>query len=175
MKSCFVGMNSTAFFGSSSFACCKAPWPRLNVKQNQMNWLNIKIPWLILFTYFYLSNSHIIIYFTMFRNNYDDCTSTSFITLCVNVSHLLVCFNSSANFVIYLMGGEKFRRVWCETYMCKKGMSSSNGIQRYVYIYLKHRGSSHFTKFLRVILKNNNFPLKGPIVHSVRHWCLVLQ
>jgi len=28
------------------------------------------------------------------------------------------------------MGGEKFRRVWCETYMCKKGMSSSNGIQR---------------------------------------------
>ena len=79
-----------------------------------------------------ISLTYISTYFKLFRDNYDDCTSTWFITLCVNVSHLMVCFNSSANFVIYLMGGEKFRRVWCETYMCKKGMSSSNGIQRYV-------------------------------------------
>ena len=79
--------------------------------------------------------TYISTYFELFRDNYDDCTSTWFITLCVNVSHLMVCFNSSANFVIYLMGGEKFRRVWCETYMCKKGMSSSNGIQRYVCMY----------------------------------------
>ena len=82
-----------------------------------------------------ISLTYIPTYFKLFRDNYDDCTSTWFITLCVNVSHLMVCFNSSANFVIYLMGGEKFRRVWCETYMCKKGMSSSNGIQRYVCMY----------------------------------------
>ena len=109
MKSCFVGKNTT-------FVQC----------QYQNTYLS------------YLSTNTfiiIIIYFTMFRDNYDDCTSTSFITLCVNLSHLLVCFNSSANFVIYLMGGEKFRRVWCETYLCKKHLAySSNGIQRYVHI-----------------------------------------
>jgi hypothetical protein len=28
-----------------------------------------------------------------------------------------VCFNSSANVVIYLLGGEKFRRAWCQVTM----------------------------------------------------------
>ena len=58
----------------------------------------------------------------------ENCQVTDFINHCITLSHLLVCFNSSANFVIYLLGGEKFRRVWCETYMCKKG--SSGGVQR---------------------------------------------
>ena len=48
-----------------------------------------------------------------------NCLSTPFIAFCVNLSHLLVCFNSSANFVIYLLGGEKFRRAWCQTYLCR--------------------------------------------------------
>ena len=42
------------------------------------------------------------------------------ILFCIDLSKLLLCFNSSANFVIYLLRGEKFRRVWCETYLCRK-------------------------------------------------------
>lgn len=45
------------------------------------------------------------------------CPTTPFISTCVSLSHLLVCFNSAANCVIYLMGGEKFRRVWINTYL----------------------------------------------------------
>jgi len=32
------------------------------------------------------------------------------------MSHLLVCLNSSTNFLIYYLNGEKFRRAWVETY-----------------------------------------------------------
>jgi hypothetical protein len=32
------------------------------------------------------------------------------------MSHLLVCLNSSANFLIYYLNGEKFRKAWVETY-----------------------------------------------------------
>ena len=32
------------------------------------------------------------------------------------MSHLLVCFNSSTNFLIYYLNGEKFRRAWVETF-----------------------------------------------------------
>ena len=49
-----------------------------------------------------------------------ECVATPFIEFCVNLSHLLVCFNSAANFIIYLLGGEKFRRAWCQTYLCRK-------------------------------------------------------
>ena len=54
----------------------------------------------------------------------EHCDTTPFVQTCINLSHLLVCFNSSANFVIYLLGGEKFRRVWCETY-CSPLIGSS--------------------------------------------------
>ena len=62
-----------------------------------------------------------------------NCESTPFVTFCVNLSHLLVCFNSSANFVIYLLGGEKFRRAWCQTYLCRKADSSHT---RFVHLIL---------------------------------------
>ncbi len=39
----------------------------------------------------------------------------------VDVSHLLLCINSSANFLIYLLGGEKFRRAWIDTYCGRTG------------------------------------------------------
>lgn len=32
------------------------------------------------------------------------------------ISHLLVCCNSSANFLIYYLNGEKFRKAWIDTY-----------------------------------------------------------
>ena len=32
------------------------------------------------------------------------------------MSHFLVCLNSSTNFLIYYLNGEKFRRAWVETY-----------------------------------------------------------
>ena len=46
-----------------------------------------------------------------------ECTAPAFVNKVVDLSHLLVCFNSAANFVIYLLGGEKFRRAWVETYL----------------------------------------------------------
>ena len=44
----------------------------------------------------------------------------------LRLSHLLVCVNSSANFLIYYARGERFRRAWIETFgecwcrCCKK-------------------------------------------------------
>ena len=64
------------------------------------------------------------LYEIMYCESIANCESTPFVTFCVNLSHLLVCFNSSANFVIYLLGGEKFRRAWCQTYLCRKTDSS---------------------------------------------------
>lgn len=64
------------------------------------------------------------LYEIMYCESIANCESTPFVTFCVNLSHLLVCFNSSANFVIYLLGGEKFRRAWCQTYLCRKADSS---------------------------------------------------
>ena len=34
----------------------------------------------------------------------------------VRLSHFLVCFNSSANFLIYYVYGSKLRKTWVETY-----------------------------------------------------------
>jgi len=34
----------------------------------------------------------------------------------MRLSHLLVCFNLSANFIFYYLKGEKFRKAWIETY-----------------------------------------------------------
>lgn len=36
----------------------------------------------------------------------------------MRLSHLLVCINSAANFLIYYMNGEKFRLAWTEIYGC---------------------------------------------------------
>ena len=43
-------------------------------------------------------------------------TKVPVINIITRMSHLLVCFNSSANFLIYYLNGEKFRRAWVETY-----------------------------------------------------------
>ena len=45
------------------------------------------------------------------------CETTPFISTCVSLSHLLVCCNSALNWIVYLLAGEKFRRVWCEVYL----------------------------------------------------------
>jgi hypothetical protein len=34
----------------------------------------------------------------------------------VRLSHLMVCVNSSVNFVIYYVNGSKFRQAWIQTY-----------------------------------------------------------
>ena len=49
-----------------------------------------------------------------------ECETTPFISTCVSLSHLLVCCNSALNWIIYLLAGEKFRKVWCETYLPSK-------------------------------------------------------
>ena len=53
------------------------------------------------------------------------CESTTFITFCTSLSHLLVCLNSSLNWVIYLFAGKKFRRAWCKTYLPSRCQSQS--------------------------------------------------
>jgi len=52
------------------------------------------------------------------RSMGQDCdTSTNpVINVITRLSHFLVCFNSSANFLIYYLNGEKFRKAWVETY-----------------------------------------------------------
>ena len=39
----------------------------------------------------------------------NDCEMPAAVDMMIRVSHLLVCFNSSANFVVYYLNGEKFR------------------------------------------------------------------
>ena len=53
-----------------------------------------------------------------------ECETTPFISTCVSLSHLLVCGNCALNWIVYLLAGEKFRRVWCQTYLpaqCRQG------------------------------------------------------
>ena len=47
-----------------------------------------------------------VIWCTEFGN---ECEMPAAIDMFIRVSHLLVCFNSSANFVVYYLNGEKFR------------------------------------------------------------------
>ncbi len=44
-----------------------------------------------------------------------DC-STPFIDMIISVSNLLSCFNSAANFLLYMLRGEKFRTIFFEFY-----------------------------------------------------------
>jgi hypothetical protein len=66
------------------------------------------------------------------------CEMTSFVETCVGLSHLLVCFNSSANFVIYLLAGEKFRKVWFQVFCPRQinlnafEMESMHGVASHV-------------------------------------------
>jgi hypothetical protein len=41
------------------------------------------------------------------------------INVVLRMSHLLVCFNSSANFLVYYLSGRKFRTAWMEAYGCQ--------------------------------------------------------
>ena len=56
------------------------------------------------------------VYEVIFCESLEECDTTPFIDTCTNLSHLLVCVNSAANCIIYLMVGEKFRRIWCDTF-----------------------------------------------------------
>ena len=52
------------------------------------------------------------------------CETTSFISTCVSLSHILVCGNSALNWIVYLLAGKKFRQAWCETYLPSQCQSS---------------------------------------------------
>jgi hypothetical protein len=43
------------------------------------------------------------------RHANEECVMPVFIDMFIRISHLLVCVNSSANFIIYYLNGEKFR------------------------------------------------------------------
>ncbi|TRY78111.1 hypothetical protein TCAL_09473 [Tigriopus californicus] len=48
----------------------------------------------------------------------EECPMEGISNSVMRLSHLLVCINSAANFLIYYMNGEKFRLAWAETYGC---------------------------------------------------------
>ena len=47
------------------------------------------------------------------------CESNSFIESAISFANLSSCVNSSANFLIYMLRGKKFRDLFLETYCCK--------------------------------------------------------
>ena len=51
-----------------------------------------------------------------FAHRADPCFSHQVINAILRLSHLLVCVNSSANFLIYYARGEKFRMAWIHTF-----------------------------------------------------------
>eukprot|EP00095_Tigriopus_kingsejongensis_P004773 maker-scaffold77_size404793-snap-gene-1.9 protein:Tk04773 transcript:maker-scaffold77_size404793-snap-gene-1.9-mRNA-1 annotation:"GJ13605" len=56
-----------------------------------------------------------------------DCQVSDFVQLIVTLSHLLVCVNSSANFLFYFFHGAKFRKAFKDTFFCKaEGRASMN-------------------------------------------------
>ncbi len=50
------------------------------------------------------------------------CQTSEFIETVISMSNLLICFNSAANFLLYMLRGKKFRDAFCQTYfglVCK--------------------------------------------------------
>ena len=61
----------------------------------------------------------------------EKCETTVFIETMISLSNLLVCFNSAANFLLYMLRGKKFRDAFCQTYFwilfkCRR-KTSGNG------------------------------------------------
>ena len=48
----------------------------------------------------------------------DYCASNSVINTLITLSNLLMCINSAANFLMYMVRGSKFRRAFLRTYGC---------------------------------------------------------
>ncbi len=48
----------------------------------------------------------------------------------MEVSHLCVCINSTLNFAIYSLRGEKFKAAWREAYLgwCRRGGAARSGL-----------------------------------------------
>ena len=53
-----------------------------------------------------------------YENSSQSCVFPDIILKLTNISHLLLCINSSANFLIYYCAGGKFREAWLDTYGC---------------------------------------------------------
>ncbi len=62
----------------------------------------------------------------------DVCEEPLLIGAIVRLSHLLVCINSSANFLIYFLHGAKFRRAFRQTFVscCSVGKRGTEGGSR---------------------------------------------
>ena len=64
-----------------------------------------------------------------YNNDLHSCEFPGAIVKLTNVSHLLLCINSSANFLIYYCAGGKFREAWLDTYGCWWCCCSGNGLR----------------------------------------------
>ena len=84
------------------------------------------------------------------------CITTPFIRACVSLSHILVCLKSSVNWIIYLLAGKKFRRVWCETYLPTRFQPK-----------LLQRQGARYTKHGNQVKRGRNVILEGNIEHQM--------
>ena len=82
------------------------------------------------------------------------CATTPFIRTCVSLSHLLVGLKSAINWIVYLLAGEKFRRVWCETYLPRNLQPKS----------IK-RARTQFSEYPKHIRTGTTVTLRGKIKH----------
>ena len=69
----------------------------------------------------------------------EDCESIPALETIITLSNLLMCINSAANFLMYMVRGTKFRRAFLQTYACRPcrrrmdrtgviGMAASKGV-----------------------------------------------
>ena len=49
----------------------------------------------------------------------EDCESIPALETIITLSNLLMCINSAANFLMYMVRGTKFRRAFLQTYACR--------------------------------------------------------
>ncbi|TRY73600.1 hypothetical protein TCAL_08729 [Tigriopus californicus] len=58
----------------------------------------------------------------------EECHFNTLTSGIIRISHLLVCFNSAANFVVYYVSGRKFRKAWLDLYGPCFGRRRSRGM-----------------------------------------------
>ena len=75
------------------------------------------------------------------NNSSQECTFPAVIDKLTQLSHLLVCINSAANFLIYYCAGGKFREAWLDTYGFWWCCCSMKNLKKMVIIPFKRRNN----------------------------------
>lgn len=84
------------------------------------------------------------------------CEMPGVIKIIIRLSHLLVCVNSSANFLIYYLNGRKFRIAWLETYGRCFGYKRNGGDETQLQHQHSQYQSNYATVTTRLTTTNNH-------------------